>query len=89
MGFDILYTVGLLIVWYGNFRQACKVIHTKSTKSLHLHLFLAMLISITIRLPRAVTSDYWVWQYGYIVSFVMMVVLVAIILFHRKKYPRR
>lgn len=89
MWLDFLYTIGLVIVWYGNIRQVCKVIHTKSTKSLHLHLFWAMLISITIRLPRAVTSDYWVWQYGYIISFVLMLILVGVIVYHRRRYPKR
>lgn len=86
---DTLYTVGLIVVWYGNIRQACQVIKSKSTKSLHLHLFWAMLLSITIRLPRAVTSDYWVWQYGYIISFILMLALVVVIVWHRRRYPRK
>ena len=89
MWFDVLYTIGLLVVWYGNIRQACRVVKTKSTRSLHLHLFWAMLFSITIRLPRAVTSDYWVWKYGYMISFVLMLVLVAIIIYHRRRYPKK
>ena len=86
---DIIYILGLTVVWYGNVLQIRKVMTTKSTKSISIHWIVAMFLSIVIRLPRAVMSTYWAWQVGYIISFLICLALVIVILYYRKKYPRR
>ena len=89
MELDILYLVGLLVVWAGNTQQILRVIKTRSTKSISIFWIIAILVSIGIRLPRAVTSTYWVWQIGYVISFIICLVLVLIIVYYHKKYPRK
>jgi len=86
---DALYIIGLLVVWGGNIFQVKKMIKTNSTKSLSLGWLYAMMFSHVIRLPRAVTSDEWVWAWGYVVSFVLFVVLISVAAYKRRKYPRR
>ncbi len=87
--FDIAYIVGLAVVWYGNIRQIEKVVKTKSTKSISLHWIVAIFLSIMVRLPRAVTSDYWAWSVGYVISFLVCAVLVGTVIYYRKKYPKK
>lgn len=89
MTLDILYIIGLLVIWYGNIRQIEKVVSTKSTKSISIHWIVAILLSIAIRLPRAVTSEYWAWCAGYIISFVICALLVAAVIIYRRRYPRK
>ena len=86
---DILYLIGLMVVWTGNAIQISRIIRTKSTKSISIAWIFAIFASVTIRLPRAVTSDYWVWAAGYIVSFIIIVILLAVVLYYHKKYPGR
>ena len=89
MTLDWLYIIGLLVVWFGNINQIQKVVKTKSTKSISITWIFAIFASVTIRLPRAVTSDYWVWAAGYIVSFIIIVILLGVVLYYHKKYPGR
>jgi len=86
---DICYLVGLLIIWAGNILQIHKIIKTKSTKSLSMAWLWALTISIIIRLPRAVTSTYWAWSIGYIISTVICVALLVLAIIYRKKYPKK
>ena len=84
---DILYLAGLLVVWFGNAHQIYKMHKTKSTRSISFFWIIAILLSIAIRLPRAVSSTYWVWQSGYIISFLICLALVVTAVFYRLKYP--
>ena len=86
---DGLYVIGLIIVWLGNIHQVRRMIKTRSTKSLSLAWLWAMMFSHTIRLPRAVTSDEWVWAWGYVCSFILFVVLISVAIYHRKRYPKK
>lgn len=86
---DVLYIIGLLVIWAGNIQQVRKMVRTHSTKSFSLGWLWAMMFSHAIRLPRAVLSDEWVWAWGYVFSFVLFVVLIAVALHYRKKYPRK
>jgi len=87
IGLDLLYLAGLLIVWYGNFKQVTKMLRTKSTKSLSMHWLIAIALSITIRLPRAITSDYWVWSAGYVISTIIILIVLGVAIYYRRKYP--
>jgi len=89
MGFDIFYLLGLLVIWWGNIEQILKLRRTRSTKSISLRWPIAIFISISIRLPRAFFSEYWVWGYGYLISFILCLILLCFALYYRKKYPRR
>ena len=89
MSFDILYILGLLVIWAGNVVQIRKVVKTRSTKSISIPWVIAIFLSIAIRLPRAVTSTYWAWSAGYIISFVICLILVGVIIYYRRKYPRK
>ena len=89
MGFDIFYLLGLLVIWWGNIFQILKIRRTRSTKSFSMGWIIALVISIGIRLPRAWTSEYWVWGYGYLISFALCLILLCFALYYRKKYPRR
>jgi len=46
-------------------------------------------MSFMIRLPRALTSDYWVWKGGYIISIIIYIVLVSVIVYYRRRYPKK
>ena len=83
---DTLYGLGLLVCWYGNVHQIYKIIKTKSTKSLSIRWLAAILMSLTIRVPKAVTSDIWVWKYGYMCSLVICLVLLIVSIYYRRKY---
>ncbi len=89
MTLDIFYILGLMVIWIGNIHQIQKLRRTKSTKSLSLMWIVAIFISIGIRLPRAFFSDYWVWRYGYVISFVLISVLVGFAIYYRRRYPRK
>ena len=87
MNLDVLYILGLLVVWYGNFRQIKQIVKRKSTRSFSLFWIAAIFLSITIRLPRAVTSTYWAWSAGYKVSWLICLSLLIIVYYYRRKYP--
>ncbi len=89
MSLDIFYILGLLVVWFGNIRQIQKLVKTKSTKSFSMAWLVAMFLSIALRLPRAVTSSYWVWQWGYGISFTVILALSIVAIYYRRKYPRK
>jgi len=83
---DVLYLLGLLIVWAGNLRQTWYTIKTKSTKSIAMLWPIALLVSIIIRMPLAWSSEYWVWKIGYAISLAIMAVLLAVIIHRRVNY---
>ena len=89
MTLDWLYIFGLLIVWWGNFAQIQKIIKTKSTKSLSLTWLLCLTVSIIIRIPRAVTSTYWAWSISYVISLVIMLIFLGVVIYYRRKYPKK
>jgi uncharacterized protein with PQ loop repeat len=89
MELDIFYLLGLLVVWYGNAKQVIQICKTKSTRSFSLQWIVALVVSIGIRLPRAWFSDYWVWQWGYTVSFTLALALLGVLIYFRGKYPRK
>lgn len=89
MELDILYILGLWVVWVGNLMQIVKMVRTKSTRSLSFCWLILILVSIGIRLPRAWTSTYPVWQFGYAISFAICLILVLVALYYKRKYPRK
>ena len=82
---DILYLVGMFVIWAGNAKQIAKLVRTQSTQSFSTSWLWAMLISFCFRLPRALTSDYWVWWGSYLVSTGIMIALVGLALYYKKK----
>ena len=83
---DWLYLSGMLIVWYGNGRQIYKLIQTKSTKSFDIGWVMALLVSFIIRLPRALSSEYWVWGLSYLISITMMAIMAFLVFWYRCRY---
>ena len=84
---DWLYLLGMLVIWYGNISQIVKLFQTHSTKSFSFMWFFAMLFSFVLRLPRALTSTYWVWAASYLVSVAIMTTLVVTAIHCKRRYP--
>jgi len=82
---DWLYLLGMLVVWFGNLRQIALIIKTHSTKSFSFFWLYAILISFLIRMPRALTSDYWVWAISYIVSVIVIATLIGVTTYYKKE----
>jgi len=82
---DILYLVGMVVIWVGNIKQITKLWQTKSTESFSATWLWTMLISFCLRLPRALTSDYWVWWGSYLISTGIILTLTLMALAYKKK----
>jgi len=89
MIFDILYIVGLLVIWYGNIHQIIKLHKTRSTKSISIRWLAAIMISFGTRIPRTLISDIWVWKYGYVISVIIFMALLTSAVYYRRRYPKK
>lgn len=86
---DTLYIIGLAAIWYGNFAQIVKTIKVGNANGISLQWAILLVVSIGIRSLRAILSDYWVWGFTYIVSLVIAVVFLGVVVYYKRKYPKK